>query len=121
MRHSTWTPHGFSLLELLVSASILVIGILGALIAFPTSYQNFGHGGRVVQATNLAQQKIEQLRNGSFPPAAGQEAAGQYTRSWTVNVSGTSPDRLATVTVTVGWTRQTGPMNVQLLTIIPES
>lgn len=110
-----------SLIEVLVAVTILVVGILGALIAFPSSYQNVGHGGRVVQATHLAQQKVEQLRNGSFPPAAGQDAAGQYTRSWSVNVSGSSPDRLATLTVTVGWTEQTGPMNVQLLTIIPES
>ncbi len=53
---------GFSLLEVLISASILAVGLLGLATIFPVAYLNVDSGGKQTEATSLAQSFVEQLR-----------------------------------------------------------
>lgn len=75
---------GFSLMEVLISASILAVGLLGLATIFPVAYLNVDSGGKQTEATSLAQSFVEQLRTlavinpanfdavvGNFPPPGG--------------------------------------------------
>lgn len=57
---------GFTLVEGLVAASIVIVGFLGVAQLFPTGYSNITYGGNQTLATNYAQQKIERLKALSF-------------------------------------------------------
>jgi prepilin-type N-terminal cleavage/methylation domain-containing protein len=106
-----WRSRGFSLVELLVAATILAVGLLGILTAFPVSHRDIVYGGRVSQAVALAQQRMEQLKAGNFPPANGNETSGLYTINWTVSSVGVGAavNDLRKVTVNVTWTQSIRP------------
>jgi len=69
---------GFSLLEVLIGATVLAVGLLGLASMFPVAYVNVDSGGKLTEATALAQSFLEQLRTmgtnnfgdigGDFPP-----------------------------------------------------
>ncbi len=109
---------GFSLLEVLIGLVVLAIGILAIagmqIVAIRGNY----FSGSLTQATILAQDKMEELRNTSYdnvvsgndtktiPPSGG---GTTFTRRWTV-VNTTST--LKTITVNVTWTEAVGGNNV---------
>jgi prepilin-type N-terminal cleavage/methylation domain-containing protein len=96
---------GFSLVEVLVAASILALILLAVAGLFSTAYSNVGDGGRRTKAVALAKQKMEELRDGIFPPSttgSPETVDTIYTRSWTVLVTG-APAQVATLRVTVAW------------------
>ena len=96
---------GFSLVEVLIAAAILGVVLLAIAGLFSTGYSNVGAAGRRTKAVELAKQKMEQLRDGSFPPSTAgspEIVEGIYNRSWTVAVAG-APSQVATVRVTVAW------------------
>lgn len=104
-RDSMRNAKGFSLVEVLVTAAILAVVLLAIASLFSTAYSNVGYGGRRTKAVALARQKMEELRDGIFPPStvgSPEMVEGVYTRSWTVAVTG-APSQVATVTVTVSW------------------
>jgi len=53
---------GFTLLEILIGATVLAVGLLGVATLFPVAYLNVDSGGKRTEATALAQSFIEQLR-----------------------------------------------------------
>ena len=53
---------GFSLIEIMISASILAVGLLGLAAIFPVAYLNVDSGGKQTEASALAQSFIEELR-----------------------------------------------------------
>jgi len=82
---------GFSLLEVLISASILAVGLLGLATIFPVAYLNVDSGGKQTEATSLAQSFVEQLRTiGStdFDGMAGNFPANGFTGMNTANCQG---------------------------------
>jgi prepilin-type N-terminal cleavage/methylation domain-containing protein len=96
---------GFSLVEVLVAASILALILLAVAGLFSTAYSNVGDEGRRTKGVALAKQKMEELRDGTFPPAttgSPETVDAIYTRSWTVAVTG-APTQVATIRVTVSW------------------
>lgn len=109
--------HGFSVVEVLVAATILVVSLLAMMTAFPVSYRDIAYGGRVSQAVALAQQKLEALKAGPFPPAGGTETNGAYTLSWAVTGVGFggTPGDLQRVTVTITWDQMTRPGRYDLV------
>jgi prepilin-type N-terminal cleavage/methylation domain-containing protein len=117
---------GFTMLEVLIAASLLGTAMLALASMFPIGFLNVNYGGDMSRATHMARQKIEELRNvpftaltsGADTPAADDPG---LTRTWDVNVAGVSPTRLATVTVTVVWTETTGrPRQVVMASQIAE-
>ena len=128
----TQSAKGFTLNEILIAMLLIIIGILG----FSLNTMGVIRGGRtsssVTIATNLAQDKMEQLKAGTLPncPAAttagcfdgplnsqGISALGAiYNRSWVVTVD--SPDTgLSKIDVTVSWTDDV-PRQVILSTLV---
>jgi prepilin-type N-terminal cleavage/methylation domain-containing protein len=106
---------GFSLVELLVAASLSSLVFLALAGMFPLGLQSIEYGGRSSQALALAQQKIEELKNGPFPPPAGSDTVDGYARTWTVTSAGvgTGIDDLRKIAVTVTWPQVTRPGNLR--------
>ncbi|MFQ5847191.1 MAG: prepilin-type N-terminal cleavage/methylation domain-containing protein [Candidatus Methylomirabilales bacterium] len=82
---------GFSLVEVLIAASILAVALLALASMFPTGYLNVDQGGEQTTAVTLAQERIEWLRNQSYISlAAGTSTEtaipgyGGYTRTTTI-------------------------------------
>lgn len=57
---------GFTLLEMLVAGAILTVGLLGIASMMISSMQGNNYARRVSIATNLAQQRIEEMKNIPF-------------------------------------------------------
>lgn len=114
---------GLSLVEVLTAASIISLAMLAIASMFDIGSSLVLDSGTVSQALASAQGKVEELKNKPFPPSGGSEAisvgSNSYTRSWTVSLSGSSPNRLATVTVTVTWSGRK-PGSTQLMIMITE-
>jgi len=129
---------GFSAVEVLVTASILAVALLGIASLFPTAAANVHSNGGMARATVLAQQRIEQLKNVSFAtlaamptantpsalPASEQQTLTEgnhtFTRQTWVAVSGTAPRREAVITVILQWAETTGGRTLRLDTAITE-
>jgi prepilin-type N-terminal cleavage/methylation domain-containing protein len=103
--------NGFTLVEVLVSVLILAGAIVGLIGAFPVGYQDVVYGGRVSQAVALAQQELEALKQGPFPPTSGTQTSGAYTLTWTVTSVGVggAADDLRKVSLVVTWPQMTRP------------
>lgn len=128
-------PPGLTVVEVLVAAVILVVGLLGVLAAFPTGYLDVVGSGGQSKSMSYARQKMEELKNGPFtvagsgsdvptlgPPSNAPDAG--FTRSWMITeVPGTTaPLRLARITVTVTFSGGGGgrPQTVTLETMRAE-
>ncbi|MFQ5802578.1 MAG: prepilin-type N-terminal cleavage/methylation domain-containing protein [Candidatus Methylomirabilales bacterium] len=116
---------GFTLIEVLIAAAILAVGLLALLSAFPIGYLDLNVSGGQSKATAYAQQMLEQLKNQPFNPGPlNQTDAPEpgYTRTWTITQEpGTNaPNRLARIQVTVVWTQGDRPQTVTLETMRAE-
>ena len=113
---------GFTLLELLVAASVASIGFLGLAALHANSIRTAAVGRNITAATGLAQQQIEVMR---LTPAASLANVGSsnivvggvtYARSATVAPVG--PGTAQQVTVNVGWNDQFGAHTFALVSVI---
>lgn len=123
MKRALGNEHGFTLVELLVATTILITAIISIAGIFPTGRGNVDDAGKRSRAVALAQQNLEITKNSAFPPVGGSCPAptpAGYTCSMNVSLSGTSPNRLATVTVTMGWKGSPRSGHVSLVTGIAE-
>lgn len=121
---------GFSLIELLITASVLAIGLLGAVSMFPTGYSDVVFSGGQSKATAYAQQQLEQLKNqqnfNTLLASSNNDTleGGEFARAWVITpVAGSpaAPNRLANIVVTVTWGgRGTRPLIVALQTMRAE-
>jgi prepilin-type N-terminal cleavage/methylation domain-containing protein len=108
---------GFSVVELMVALAVLGIGIIGLANLFPLGSSNQMRDRLRTSASDLAQQKMEQLRllpwsdanltDGDHPSPTGETLAmqneGNFNRRWTVATqTGTFSD-MKLVTVYVSW------------------
>jgi len=57
---------GFTLIEILIGITLLVVGILGVATMFGTGYNNLGEGGRMTMAVTAARQMLEDIRTIPF-------------------------------------------------------
>jgi prepilin-type N-terminal cleavage/methylation domain-containing protein len=53
---------GFTLIEILIGITLLVVGILGVATMFGTGYNNLGEGARMTMAVSAARQMLEDVR-----------------------------------------------------------
>lgn len=104
MPGSEQNQRGFSLLEVMMAALVLSVGLLAVIGLFETGLKALQIGNNRTVAAQLAQNKMEELRlsnptrvlNGLDPPLQG------MTRSWTVEQSLKDP-RIWVVSVDVTW------------------
>src|SRR3990172_7799187 len=113
MRHVN-DLQGLTLIEVLIAAAILAVGLLALVSAFPIGYVDVTVSGGQSRATAYAQAMMEQLKNQGFPAAFPVNGADvpditpgvddvQYTRTWNITQEpGTNPpNSLSRVCVTV--------------------
>lgn len=108
---------GFTLLEVLVTLVVLTGGIIALSQAINTGILASTDVEDVDLALNIAQAKLEEVKNTSFANIASSGAAADSNFSdftVTVDVSGTDPK---TVTVTVAWNVKGGSTSVALTTL----
>jgi Tfp pilus assembly protein PilV len=101
---------GFTLIEILIGVTLLVLGILGVATMFGTGYNNLGEGARMTMAVTAARQVLEDVRTlpfdrlpdlnnfttdnaGSVPPAdasldPGRAMAISIARKWRYALAG---------------------------------
>jgi type IV pilus assembly protein PilV len=107
---------GFTLLEILIGISIFAVGVLAVATMQISAIRNNRLGNEVTQATFLAEDKLEELKNSgdiaSEPDSIDQQ--GIFTRSWQISPAAGNSQL---VTVTVTWTIQGASHNVVLSTI----
>ena len=116
---------GFTLIEVLIAAAILAVGLLALLSAFPVAYVDVSVSGGQSKATAYAQQMLEQLKNQPVNPGPVNQTDTPepgYTRTWTITQEpGTNPpNRLARIQVTVVWTQGDRPQTVTFETMRAE-
>lgn len=94
---------GFSLIEVLIAMAIFSIGILAVGSMQLSTSRNNTRGNITTQATMLARQKIEELKNldrSDLGTADGNDTVGIYERNWvTDQVAGSSTSWKIIVTV----------------------
>jgi type IV pilus assembly protein PilV len=127
--------HGFTLVEVLVALTILIIGILGTLMLEVSSMKGNTSSRNMQAAIVLAEDFLEQTRNTSYtsiilnngnhtnselgttnPIDVQGNGGGIYSRTWSV-VNDAPLINLKTITVTVGWTNKLVSHSVALTTV----
>ena len=92
MTHRAQT--GFTIVEVLVAVAIFAIALTGIASLLGTTVRANGLAAQLTAATQLTQDKLEELRNTPYTAVASGadstgltetgESGGVYTRSWTV-------------------------------------
>ena len=131
IKRGDWmNKHGFTLIEVIISALILALSVGGVLFIFSTEKGVVAHTGRTMQAMDFARQTLEELKNdvgADTWPNAGDLAAGvdkpapitnggdftsifEGDRKYTVNDVVVNGDTVyKSATVTVNWTEPVEP------------
>ncbi len=126
---------GFTLIEVLVALTILIVGIMGTLVLEVTAINGNSSSRELQSAMVLAEDFLEQSKNFVYTDAkltAGTHTntelgvvnpidvqgngGGSYTRSWSV-VNDSLFANTKNVTVTVGWTKNLVGHQVQLTAV----
>jgi Tfp pilus assembly protein PilV len=103
---------GFTVVEVLVAAFILVIGVVGVSGAFSVAFTDVVASSGESKATAYARQQLEVLKNQPYANVRAQIGAwvndtpeADFQRSWRADlVAGTlPPNEVLTITVTVIW------------------
>ncbi|MBU1355975.1 MAG: prepilin-type N-terminal cleavage/methylation domain-containing protein [Candidatus Edwardsbacteria bacterium] len=107
--------HGMSLVELMVSITILSITLLGIAALFPRGMGHTTQSRLLTQATNLAMEKSEEFErmpatHADLTLGAHQETVDGFTRDWVItNENITTKIKRAVITVT--WVAGASTMN----------
>lgn len=93
-RRNSDAQQGFTLIEVVVSMTVLAIGIMGLAIVFPLSVHDIGKSGTLTKAIELCTEKIEDLHMVAYdspdlePGIAHADTLnpidGIYIRTWEV-------------------------------------
>jgi len=110
MKEHKLNQKGFTLIEILIGLLILAIGLLGIAVMQINSVKGGSFGNNMTQASTLAQDKLEYLKNLSYTDSnlnSGQHDEG--TISGTIfsrryNIAEDTGNSMKTITVTVQWT-----------------
>ncbi|MDD5014743.1 MAG: prepilin-type N-terminal cleavage/methylation domain-containing protein, partial [Atribacterota bacterium] len=113
---------GFSLIELMIAIAILAVAAIGIFQAFTVGFQAMTDAKYRTVATNIAQEKLEEVKNSAKVayPYYSIETQVISDQTYTVIVvTNTQADNLEKVYVTVSWhDRKGNEKNVQLETLI---
>jgi type IV pilus assembly protein PilV len=108
---------GFTLLEILITVVLLTVGVLALSQAFSTTLLTSTDAESVDLGLNIAQAKMEELKNTAFSSLAssGPTADSNFPNfNMTVTVTGADPKQ---IDVTAAWNVKGGSTSVGLTTL----
>ena len=113
--HTNRGERGFALLEILIGISLFTIGVLAVATMQISAIRGNRLGNEVTQATFLAEDKLEELKNSADIASESDDSdqQGVFTRTWQISPA-TGDSQL--VTVTVAWATGGANHNVALST-----
>ena len=118
-RQTTRTRDGFSLLEIMIALLIFTVGVIAIIWAFSAGMSATGDIENIDLALNIAQAKMEEIKNTPFASLAdsGPTTDSHFSNFNTaVNVGeGQNP---MPVDVTVAWNVLRGQANITLNTLV---
>jgi type IV pilus assembly protein PilV len=132
---ANWLMHmadnnGFTLIEVLVTALILTVGLLGTLGLTTGVIRGNFFSKNITSATAIAESQLEAVQNRGyvnatttyFPAAAATVTVGAVNFSRTTTITSDSPStNMKTVSVTVTWTEaNNAARSVSLQTILAQ-
>ncbi|MDP2340078.1 MAG: hypothetical protein Q8O67_03905 [Deltaproteobacteria bacterium] len=126
----------FSLIEVMVSSSLLIVGLTGIVSAMSTTTAQYEHQRHISRGIHIAESAVEELlirpvsdanlAVGTWPvtpfnyDAEGDRVLsgpGTYHVQWTVSGGPVAVPAMRTVKVTVSWTERDSPRSFSLTTI----
>ena len=112
---------GFTLIEIVISLGILLIGILAVLALFPVGFDSASRSADLTKATIYAQDRMEEIKRLGYPVAAVPSATAfsdpRFTYTVLVSTAGL-PANCQQVTLGVSWNYKGKPHNENFVTII---
>ena len=144
-KQSLTKQRGFSMIEVLVTMSIMAVGMLSLARFNDTMTQDSNIARARTEAVNLVQDQIEHMRNYRTLTdynnlVTGQDTVGPaalspdiavpglnnlYTRNWTVTPDATNPSQAKVLNVTVTWPNVKGQVTanttISLVTVIAKN
>jgi uncharacterized protein (TIGR02598 family) len=121
MIRSISNAKGFTLIEIVISLGILLIGILAVLALFPVGFDSASRSADLTKATIFAQNQMEEIKRIGYPVSAVSSATAfsDPRFNYVVAVSTASlPANCQQVTVTVSWNYKKKTLNENFVTII---
>jgi prepilin-type N-terminal cleavage/methylation domain-containing protein len=116
------SERGFTLVELLVAATLASVGFLGLAALHANAMRTTGVGRNLSVATSLATQQMESLRRlpaaslASTDPESITSGHRVYTR--TATVAGVGPGTAKQITVDVAWSDAFGAHDFALVSVV---
>lgn len=124
---------GFTLIEIVISLGILLIGILAVLALFPVGADSAARSQDLTKATIYAQQMMENIKRVGYGTSGPTATSGTFTdptygaTKYSYNVAviiGTGasgiPTNCAQVNLTVSWLYRGKTYNENFVTLIPK-
>ncbi len=115
---------GFTLIEIVISMGILLIGILAVLALFPVGFDSAKRSADLTEATICAQRVMEDIKKAGYPVTIPTYALSDSRFTYAVGTAtvtvGTAPvANIERVTVTVNWKYKGKDYNEPFVTLIP--
>ena len=120
------TKNGFSLLEVMLAVLLFGTGLVFILQVVSTGLFVGGQNESTVIAANLAQEKIEELRNATYAALASETPAvvvsgfSDFTREVLVGDSTPPQTGLKEITVNVNWSAKNSVMTTTMVTYVSD-
>ncbi len=120
-RHSGHNQAGFTLIELIVSLTILSIGLIALINSFSHSLSATGFTQRLTKANLLLQEKIAEVQSTSLPLGTergdfGQEYPGYR---WETSILTTAHSYILEARVSIFWKERNKQKNIEESLLIP--
>ena len=119
-------PAGFTIIEVLVSAVILLLALLPTITAFSVGHADLVYDGKMARAIALAEQNMEQLKTNAATPSGFAALASSTATSGIFSIArtvtsvglGAATADLRRVTVLVTWPESARPGRYEIVGFI---
>ena len=125
MNNIKYSSKGFTLIEIVISLGILLVGILAILALFPIGFDSAKRSEDLTEATMHAQRIMEEIKNTGYPVIIPTTSLSSNRFTYAVNTAAVTVGTAAVaniqqVTVTVSWEYKGRLYNEPFVTLIPK-
>lgn len=110
---------GFTLLEIIISLAVLVVGVISLVSMFGSGFSMAGISEQSSTAVFLAQERMEQLRNETYANIINEARSATgfafFDREVVISYPESPDTDIKQVTVTVYWTVKSGEGKIELV------